>query len=211
MEERRVASAAAGGAGAHPMRRRLDRRSARGDATRLSIMDAMIELIRSGTPQPTIDQIAARSEVSVRSVHHHFHGVETLLRRATQLHSDRCRSLITGIPARGPVEVRLVALCHQRRFLFEAIAPVLLANYLRAKGSPEVDGVISQYRLLLRRQLAVTLRPEIEAKGPHARNLLDALDVATGWQCWLSLRIEGSRSPAAAEQVVLYAVSLLLR
>jgi AcrR family transcriptional regulator len=210
MDERRVASNAAGEGGTHPLRRRLDRRLARGDATRLSIMDATIDLIRSGSPQPTIPQIAARAEVSVRSVHHHFHGVETLLRCATQLQSERYRSLIASIPAHGPVTIRVRALCHQRRLLFEAIAPVLLANYLRTKGSPEENGVVAEYRELLRRQLVITLRPEILAQGPQARNLLDALDLATGWQSWLTLRIEGNRSPSAAEQTMAFWVSLLL-
>jgi hypothetical protein len=147
----------------------------------------------------------------VRSVHHHFHGVEYLVRRATELHAARYRSLIAAIPPHGPVEVRIQAICHQRRLLFEAVTPVLLANYLRAKGSPKENDVVSEYRILLRRQLAGTLRPEILARGTHARTLFDALDVATGWHSWLSLRFEGDRSPSAAEEVMVYAVSLLLR
>ncbi len=211
MEERRVASNAAGRSGTHPSRRRLDRRLERGDLTRMSIIDATIDLFRSGSPQPTVDEIATRAGVSVRSVHHHFHGVEYLVRRATEVYSARHRSLIAAIPPHGPVDVRIRAICHQRRLLFEAVAPVLLANYLRAKGSPEENDIVSEYRILLRRQLAGTLRPEILARGAHAQILFDALDVATGWQSWLSLRFEGGRSPSAAEDVMVYAVSVLLR
>ena len=49
------------------------------------------------------------------------------------------------------------------------------------------------------------------AREGQARILLDALEVATGWQTWLSLRTEGGRSATSAEGVMVYTVMLLLR
>ncbi len=211
MDERRVAPSATGGSGTHPPGRKPDRRLARGDDTRATIVDATIALIRSGNPRPTVAEVARRAGVSVRLVHHHFHGVESLVLQAAELHSERYRSLITRLPPHGPVSIRVRAICHQRRLLFEALAPVLLAVILRAGGSSDKNDVVSEYRVLLRTQLAATLQPEMLAHGGEARILLDAIEVATGWQSWLSLRLEGGRSPAEAERVMYYAVSLLLR
>jgi AcrR family transcriptional regulator len=174
-------------------------------------MDSIIDLFRSGNLEPTVEEIAERAEVSVRSVHHHFSGVDYLVRRATEVYSERHRSLISALPPHGPLEVRLRAICHQRRLLFDEVGPVLLANYLRANGAPDDGNVVTEYRSLLLRQLATTLRPELLARGSHAQLLLDSLEVATSWLTWVSLRTQGGRSATSAEGVMVFTVTLLLR
>jgi len=185
----------------------IDGRVARGARTRYSIVEATIDLIESGNPRPTSRQVAAAAGVSVRLVFHHFDDVEMLYLDAVELQSSRTRSLIGIIPPHGPVGLRVAAICHQRRQLFEAIAPVLTAALARTGNRYDL---LADRRALLRHQLVVGLRPEILSRGPSAPVLLESLDVAAGWQSWTSLRVEARRSADEAEQVMAYTIIGLL-
>jgi AcrR family transcriptional regulator len=189
----------------------VDRRLARGKRTRTIIADALIDLIDAGNPHPTTRQVAARAGVSLRTVFHHFNHVEILFRSAAGLHLSRHRRLVAAIPPHGPIESRIRATCHQRRELFEVIGPVLRVAYARAHGSPGLNAVLGQHRSRLRRQLAVTLGPELSARGRQAKALLDTLELTTSWQSWSALRFEAGHSASSAEQFMAFAVTRLLR
>jgi TetR/AcrR family transcriptional regulator, regulator of autoinduction and epiphytic fitness len=184
-----------------------DGRVAKGARTRAAMVEATIALIESGNPRPTGQQVAAEAGVSVRLLFHHFEGVQTLFLDAAELQSARTRSLIGIIPPHGPVGLRVAAICHQRRQLFETIAPVLRATLARTGNRTDP---LADRRALLRHQLAVGLRPEILARGRSAPVLLESLDVAAGWQSWTSLRVEAGLSATEAERVMAYTVAGLL-
>lgn len=184
-----------------------DGRVARGARRRASIGEATINLIQSGNPQPTTQQVADEAGVSVRLLFHHFEDVQMLYLNAAELQSSRARSLIAIIPPHGPVDLRVAAICHQRRQLFETIAPVLTAVLARTGNRSDL---MADERALLRHQLMVGLRPEILSRGKSARVLLESLDVATGWQSWTSLRVEARRSADEAERVMVYTLTRLL-
>jgi TetR/AcrR family transcriptional regulator, regulator of autoinduction and epiphytic fitness len=185
----------------------LDGRVARGVRTRTSIVEAAIALIESGNLRPTSKEVADRAGVSVRLLFHHFEDVHVLYRSAVELQSSRSRSLIGIIPPHGPLDGRIRAICHQRRQLFEAIAPVLRASEARDSNLP---GALSDLRALLHHQLAVALRPEILSRGGDAPLFLESLDLAAGWQNWTALRFGAGRSASQAEQVMAYTVTILL-
>jgi AcrR family transcriptional regulator len=173
-------------------------------------MDAAIELIRSGNPKPTVQQVATSAGISVRSVHHHFPGIRVVLGRATELQSARHRTLINNIPPVGPVSIRVKAICRQRRLLFEAIAPMLRAVDVWSRRSRDGHRVVAEYRSLLHDQLASTLGPEIRSRGEGGDILLQALEQATAWQSWYSSRFEQGISPAEAEELMVFTVLRLL-
>jgi AcrR family transcriptional regulator len=184
-----------------------DGRVARGERTRTSIVEATISLIESGNPQPTSREVAIKAGVSVRLLFHHFEHVQMLYLGAAELQSSRTRSLIGIIPPYGPVGFRVATICHQRRQLFETITPVLRAALARTGNCTDP---LADRRALLRHQLMVGLRPEILARGKNAPVLLESLDVAAGWQSWISLRVEARRSANEAERVMAYTIAGLL-
>jgi AcrR family transcriptional regulator len=188
-----------------------DRRTARGSRTRASIIAAVVELIGAGDPSPNSRRIARQAGVSVRLVFHHFGDLDALFARAAEDQVVRYRSLITIIPPRGPVETRIRIICRQRRRLFEAIGPVLRASSARSPAATAQSDVLADQRIMLRRQIAVTLGPEIDARGPLAPVVLDTIDVAAGWQNWNALRLDGGHTASSAEQVMAFTVSRLLR
>ncbi len=187
-----------------------DGRLLRGERTRLQIIDATIELIDAGNPQPTSAEIAGHAGISVRMIFNHFGELEVLFRHAVTRQFLRHRSLIAILPANGPVEVRVRATCRQRRQLFEAIAPVLRMGYSRSLGSPFAYEVLSEMRSLLRRQVAVTLQPEISIRGSAGPVLLETLVVAADWLSWEALRTYAGYSADASEGLMVSALIHLL-
>ena len=174
-------------------------------------MDAAIDLIQNGNPAPTSHQIAKQAGLSVRSLFHHFHHVEIVIRNATARQFHRHRRLIAFLPPNGPTDVRVQATCRQRRQLYETIAPMLRVAYARADTSEGVNAVLVEKRSLLRRQVVVTLGPEISARGSSAPPLLDMLLLASGWQNWDMLRSHGGYSATAAERLMVRSFTDLLR
>ena len=171
----------------------------------------MIALIQSGNLHPTVRQIADRAGVSRRLVYYHFSDLDALFLTAASLYATRYRSLITPLPSRGPRELRIRAICHQRRQLFEAMAPVHRVAFARTHGVVGLERFLVDHRSLLRKQLAATLAPEIHSRGNEGAELLDALDLATGWEYWFALRDHGHHSPSSAERAIVFAVTSLLR
>jgi AcrR family transcriptional regulator len=148
--------------------------------------------------------------VSVRIVYHHFGGIQELLVAAVALQSDRYRPQLFTIPPRGSTDIRITALCRQRRMFFERVSPVYLMALTRARGEEELHVLLADDRAVLRAQLARTLAPELSARPSGASELLDALAHATGWDMWRSLRDAGERTAPSAERVMaLTATSLL--
>jgi TetR/AcrR family transcriptional regulator, regulator of autoinduction and epiphytic fitness len=188
-----------------------DRRTARGSRTRASIIDAVIQLIEAGDPSPSSRQIAAQAGVSVRLVFHHFADLDELFAGAADHQAARYQLTIAVLPPNGPVEARIRIICRQRRLLFEATGPVLRSAYARSPERTARSDVLAGQRLLLRRQLEVTLGPEIEARDSLAPVVLDTIDVAAGWQNWSALRRDAGRTASSAEEVLVFAISRLLR
>jgi len=182
----------------------------RGDRTRLHIIDATIELVQAGNPEPTSGEIAAHAGVAVRMIFYHFREIELLFQHAVTRQFRRHRSLIVILPPNGPVEARIRATCRQRRQLFEAIAPMLRMAYSRVVGSTLAYEVLVEKRTLLRQQFAVTLRPEISFRGSRGPILLEMLVLAGGWQSWDALRSHSGYSARASEGLMVSALVDLL-
>jgi hypothetical protein len=117
--------------------------------------------------------------------------------------------VVAVIPPRGPVDVRIRATCHQRRRLLETVAPVLRVAYSRGPGSSRLDDVLAEQRALLRGQVAATFDPELSSRD-QSGFLLEALDVATGWETWDALRLHRGHSASAAETFMVNSVTGLL-
>jgi AcrR family transcriptional regulator len=187
-----------------------DRRLIRGERTRLAIVEAQVELVDAGNPRPSLRQVAERAGISLSQIYYHFGYVDVLVVNATALQVSRHCLVIAVIPPRGPVDVRIRATCHQRRKLLETMTPVLRVAYSRSPGSPRLNHVLAEQRALLRGQVAATFGPELSSGSAHAALLLEALDLATGWQTWNTLRLHAGHSASMAEEVMVCSVTGLL-
>lgn len=198
-------------ASASTRRPHFDGRSVRAWNTRWKLIEALVDLVDEGVTAPTIPQIADRAGVSVRLIFHRFNGKDDLVLASVALQSERHRAILFAIPAKGPAELRVQALCRQRRLYFEEITPIhRVANVLAS--TPDVLGqLLADDRDLLRDQLAVTLGPEVLARGTQSEEFVGALERTTGWDAWRALRDSQSTSAAAAERAMVFTTLQLLR
>jgi TetR/AcrR family transcriptional regulator of autoinduction and epiphytic fitness len=187
-----------------------DARLAKGDRTRQVVLDAVVTLLGERRTEPTMGDVAARAHVSIRIVYYHFGGIGDLLVAATAFQSDRHRGLLFAIPPRGPSDIRISALCRQRRLYFEEITPVLTAALAKVDRRLGFIDLLADDRTLLRDQLASTLGPELHRRGVRSAETLDALDHATGWDTWRALRHVSGHSMASAERVMAMTAACLL-
>lgn len=183
---------------------------AKGERTRRVVVEALVALIGEGENHPTTRKVAHRAGVSVRLIYHHFGGFHGLLLAAFAHQAERHRDLLFSIPPRGSPELRIKALCRQRRLYFEEMTPLYRAAHSRAHPEAGLDAIFADDRTVLRSQLAHTLDPELAPLQAAAPELLDALEQATGWDTWRSLRDGGNHSAPSAERVIAFTASCLL-
>lgn len=183
---------------------------ARGEETRRVLVEAFVALVDAGVTVPTMRQVAERAGLSRRIVYHHFRGTRGLLVAAVSLQSGRHRGTLFDVPPRGAPDLRIRALCRQRRLYFEALAPVVRAAEVRPDTAAALQGLFAGDRSRMRRQLAATFAPELTARGPEADDLLDALEQSLGWESWRARRDVRGQSPTAAERGMAFTARRLL-
>jgi AcrR family transcriptional regulator len=146
--------------------------------------------------------VAGRTGVSRRLVFYYFPHVDTLVLRAVESQLAPQRNLTEPLPSSWPADVRIHAVCRQRRELFEEIGPVYgAATALEARDASrrrERPAHLAE----LRHQLAVTFAPEIARHGRDGPMVLSWLDFVTGWEHWYFLRTREGRTPRTAERSV---------
>jgi AcrR family transcriptional regulator len=189
----------------------VDGRTARGQRTRSSVVDALLALQEEGDLSPTAQQVAARAGVALRTVFGHFSDMETLWAEAGKRELAKLGSLTQPVDASLPFEQRVSRFCTSRGRVLEALLPVMRAARLREPTSPQ---------LLRNRQLfieagdteaAVVFAAELQALDPTARaRRLDALYLACGGPAWESLRHDRGLSPRDATAVMRQLVTAVL-
>ncbi len=187
----------------------VDGRRARGERTRLRVLEAMLHLVEEGELRPTAQQVASRAGVALRTVYHHFEDVEALRRMAHELQMSRHSEILQPFNVSDPIAVRIEILARQLRRLFEAITPIRRATVFDAQNSNEMADGLRRSRAIRRAHVAAAFAPEI-AVDNEARTLVDALDQATSWQAWHYVRLNLGRSAQSAEKGLILSLQRLL-
>lgn len=185
-----------------------DGRHLRRDRNRNAVVDAMLELLREGSYQPSAEEIATRSGVSQRSLFRYFDDIDDLCRAAIdrQLELNAELERLSVDPA-APLERRVGALVEQRVRLYETVGAVGVVVRLRAPFQPIVAQQLSTVRAIRRAQVAEVLGPEL-AGAPDRAAVLAAADVLCSFESYQLLRHDHASSRA---QVVRTLRSSLLR
>jgi AcrR family transcriptional regulator len=189
----------------------LDGRLARSARTRRAIVDALRSLHHDGDLRPTAPRVAERAGVSLRTVWQHFNDLESLLIEAGQRDYEIALGYVTPIDLVAPLPDRLWQLGVQRGRLYEALAPGGRAARLQEPFSPAIrrnrDRLLDSARDQLHRVVGLELAA---LPDDVRRSVWAALQVATAWTTWETLRGELGFSAEDAEQAVLTLVSNLL-
>jgi AcrR family transcriptional regulator len=192
----------------------LDGRAARALRTREAIVDACIGMVEEGDLRPTAPRVAARADVSVRSVFQHFDDLPSLHSAVSQRIADRLVALVVPTDPALPVPERVAAFVGHRATLLEAITPFRRAAQVHGPFSPQIRDAITQGTDFLRREVEDTFAPELDAAGaegsPARAELAAALAAASSWGTWDVLRTELGLDAEAATAVVVRSLRALL-
>ncbi|HEX5267634.1 MAG TPA: TetR/AcrR family transcriptional regulator [Acidimicrobiales bacterium] len=191
----------------------LDGRVARGERTRRRVAEGLVALLEAGVAEPTARQVAERAGVSLRIVFHHYEDMEQVLRAAVAIQAERHWSRARPVDPSLPLAERVSRLVRQRGALFDAIAPVRRAAGRVEHRSPTVAAELGRSRKGLRRELEEVFGPELIADRADRAGrveLLDALDVAAGWDAWDQLRHRQGQAASGARRVVARMLTALL-
>ncbi|MGB9112906.1 MAG: TetR/AcrR family transcriptional regulator [Acidimicrobiales bacterium] len=187
----------------------IDGRRARGQRTRLKVIEALLELVSEGVVRPTAQEIAARAGVALRTVYHHFEDVEALRRLALDLDMQRHFEILTPIDAKLPLDDRIVRLAQQCRDLFEAVTPIRRATLFDQQSSPDMAKGVHNATQARAEHVAKVFEPEFARFGAAQRAIVDTVNLITSWVSWEYVRTMLHRSASEAEETLVGALRAL--
>lgn len=191
-----------------------DGRLARGQRTRRSVAEALMELLRAGDADPTAKAVALRAGVSLRLVFHHFADMDDLYQLVGALHLRRQWADMPQLSPKLSLATRIERTVAHRAALFEETSNVRRALLCRAPTSPGVAQALAASDKLFLDDLKATFAPEL--MGLPAANRAEyvaAMDAGTSWEVWDRLRttsgvpVRGARRVMSLMLDALFAVS----
>src|SRR3954471_24495625 len=123
-----------------------DGRIARAARTREAVIDAVFALVGAGHLQPSIEDVAGRAGVSVRTVFQHFGDREHLFAAVGERQTARVVPLLAPVDAALPFEERVAAFVAQRAEVYELVTPLRRAALQMAPSSPSVAETLERFR-----------------------------------------------------------------
>src|ERR1700689_3658729 len=166
-----------------------DGRVARGQRTRRSVAEALMELLRAGDSDPTANAVARRAGVALRLVFHHFADMDDLYQFVGAL---QLRRQWTDMPQLSPnlsLSTRIERTVAHRAALSEETSDVRRALVCRAPTGPGVGQALAASDDLFLEDLKATFAPELTGLPATSRaEYLGALDTGTSWEVWERLR-----------------------
>lgn len=167
----------------------VDGRTLRTTRTRRLVVEALLDLLEAGEPQPTAQQVSDRCGVSMRSIFRLFEDVEAMHAAAVAAQIDRVGHLLVPLDRTGSLATRVKALVDSRAKLFETISPVRRMAVRIASTSPTIRADLAVANGFLRAQVVELFDAELRAlPSAKRRDVVDVLDVASSWETWERLR-----------------------
>jgi AcrR family transcriptional regulator len=169
----------------------LDGRVARSRRTRAAIVEALVDLLEEGNPQPTIEEIASRAGVAPRTVFQHYADREALFAAVSAHRAGHLQALMGTIDPGAPLDERVEEIVAQRARVYEWIAAVRRGALLMEPFSESVHVWLKTFRAAKREELERVFASEIAARPERERaTLVAALGAAGSWSAWDALRAQ---------------------
>jgi AcrR family transcriptional regulator len=183
-----------------------DGRIRRGERSREAIVAALCELIESGVLQPTVQQIADRAGVAIRSVFRHFADTDALYVAMEGRLVEEALRLFGAAEREGDLAERVTGLVRLRASLFEKVGPYKRAANVQRWRSAFMQARHERMQRTLRTDLMLWL-PELRGAAP---DLIEAVDLATCFESWDRLRADRQVSLKVATAAVTRTVLALV-
>lgn len=168
----------------------VDGRVARRQRNIDTVLDAVLELFVEDAMFPTIEQVATRSGLSLRSLYRYFADPAELLEAAIT-RTDRIGVVVSQLHAigQGPLEDRIDDFATMRLRLYDAVGPVFRATLANAALYARISEQLVSDRERMRDQLARQFEPELAVLPDGERDaVLSAADLLTQLESVVFLR-----------------------
>lgn len=192
---------------------KLDGRTARRDRNTEAVLDTVHDMFVEGNFSPAVEEVAARSGVSLRSVYRYFEDTEELLRMAI----ERRIALIDDLYVlrrigEGTLSARVTALVNHRLVLHGKLGPTVRAAVQRAPHSPQIAAQARRRRTLLSEQVATHFAAELDALGdPRGPEVAACIDALCEFEAVELLRVHRGLTVTQTRQALITGVTALLR
>ena len=146
---------------------RVDGRSARRTRNREAVLDAVHELFTELRSFPTLESVAARSGVSLRSIHRYFPDSEGLMLEALARRISLVDSLYElEAVGEGTLAERVGRLVDQRLEIYEHAHATIRVALAVADSMPLIAAQVERRELQVRDQVQAHLAPELASLDP---------------------------------------------
>jgi AcrR family transcriptional regulator len=195
------------------MTEKLDGRTARRDRNTEAVLDTVHDMFVEGNFSPAVEEVAARSGVSLRSVYRYFEDSEELLRMAIERRMVLVDELyVLRRIGEGALPVRIAALVNHRLVLHGKLGPTVRAVMQRAPYSPQIAAQARRRRTMLSEQVATHFADEIAALGdPRGPEVAACVDALCEFEAVELLRVQRGLSVTRTRQAMITGVTALLR
>jgi len=156
----------------------VDGRNARRDRNRNAVLDAALELFGEDNLEPSPEQVAERSGVSLRSVYRYFEDRDELLRSAIDRRLEVVVPLL-HLPSvgEGRRAERIDRLVTSRLRLYAEVGPTARASRRKALTNDVLRKSVERTHRTLREQVELHFAPELDALEPERDGIAAAIDV----------------------------------
>ena len=192
---------------------RVDGRTARKDRNSDAVLDAVHELFVDGHLAPTVEDVAARSGVSPRSVYRYFPDSRQLLGAALTRRIEVAESSyqLEGL-GQGSLEERIRRFVAHRLSIYETSAPTIRAALSLAPEAPAIARQVERRRQQLSDQTHQHFATELAAHPePRAEEVLTCLELLCQFESVEQLRVHRGLSLEVTQRTLVTGVKALLR
>lgn len=189
-----------------------DGRSARRSKNHELVLDAVLELFSAGNFNPTPEDVALQSGVSLRSVYRYVSSREQLFEQAIARHLQRTANLwLLDEPSEHTLSGRLDHYLEHRLRLYEAVATTNRASRAFSLTHTNIRVKLAQGRQLLHDQTARQFAPELDhLPATERRRVLAAIDTLTQLEGLDSLVYLQQLSIREAREALHHTITLVL-
>lgn len=162
----------------------FDGRSLRRSRNRTAVIISLFQLIREGSPDPSVPEIADRAGVSHRSVFRYFDDLNDLVRLTVDhaVHETMPLRAITDLGV-GPLERRIDIYVETRLRVHARAYAVSRVAHIKAQKIPAIEEGLRALTVITRSQMAEHFAAEC-GHSPDREMLLDALMVLTSFEAY---------------------------
>ncbi|WP_428667161.1 TetR/AcrR family transcriptional regulator [Reyranella sp.] len=167
----------------------LDRRRLRSARTKQRIIEAFLELLQEGNPNPRVGEIASRAGCAARSIHERFVSVDELHGTAAEYAMNQAIALAPLASADADRQTRITAQVRTRAGTCERALRLWRLLLAGQSSSPGLRNKVTVARKMIGLRLEAMYRPELGTLPAAERHkLLVTLEALTDFESWALMR-----------------------